>query len=119
MEFNLIFIQWSIHGTYSSFREIGGRTLSIETGVLAKQAQGAVVVRQNESSVLVTSCVSKDHVDFGFLPLTVAYQDRTASFGSIPGGFLKREGRPNERETLVSRLIDRPMRPQFPKAHRS
>lgn len=95
--------------------EIGGRTLSIETGVLAKQAQGAVVVRQNESSVLVTSCVSKDHVDFGFLPLTVAYQDRTASFGSIPGGFLKREGRPNERETLVSRLIDRPMRPQFPK----
>jgi polyribonucleotide nucleotidyltransferase len=95
--------------------EIGGRTLSIETGVLAKQAQGAVVVRQDESSVLVTSCVSKNYVDFGFLPLTVAYQDRTASFGMIPGGFLKREGRPNERETLACRLIDRPMRPQFPK----
>ena len=95
--------------------EIGGRTLSIETGVLAKQAQGAVVVRQDESSVLVTACVSKDPVNFGFLPLTVAYQDRTASFGTIPGGFLKREGRPNERETLASRLIDRPMRPQFPK----
>jgi polyribonucleotide nucleotidyltransferase len=95
--------------------EIGGRTLSIETGVLAKQAQGAVVVRHDESSVLVTSCVSKNQVDFGFLPLTVAYQDRTASFGMIPGGFLKREGRPNERETLACRLIDRPMRPQFPK----
>lgn len=95
--------------------EIGGRTLSFETGVLAKQAQGSVVVRQDESSVLVTSCVSKDYVDFGFVPLTVAYQDRTASFGTIPGGFLKREGRPNERETLISRLIDRPIRPQIPK----
>ena len=68
--------------------------------------------------VLVTACASKDDVPFDFLPLTVVYQDRTASFGSIPGGFLKSEGRPNERETLTSRLIDRPIRPQFPKHFR-
>ena len=73
--------------------EIGGRTLSIETGKLAKQANGSVVVRQDESMVLVTACVGQP-VNFDFLPLTVAYQDRTASFGMIPGGFLKREGRP-------------------------
>ncbi|MEC7987230.1 MAG: polyribonucleotide nucleotidyltransferase [Myxococcota bacterium] len=94
--------------------DIGGRPLTIETGRLAKQANGSVVVRQDDSMVLVTACVGQP-VNFDFLPLTVAYQDRTASFGMIPGGFLKREGRPNERETLASRLIDRPMRPQFPK----
>lgn len=98
--------------------EVGGRPMIIETGKLAKQANGSVVIRQDDSMVLVTACASKDDVPFDFLPLTVVYQDRTAASGSIPGGFLKREGRPNERETLISRLIDRPIRPQFPKYFR-
>ena len=98
--------------------DVGGRPMTIETGKLAKQANGSVVIRQDDSMVLVTACASKDDVPFDFLPLTVVYQDRTAASGSIPGGFLKREGRPNERETLISRLIDRPIRPQFPKYFR-
>lgn len=98
--------------------EVGGRPLIIETGKYAKQANGAVVVRQDDSMVLVTACATKEDVPFDFLPLTVVYQDRTAASGSIPGGFLKSEGRPNERETLISRLIDRPIRPQFPKYFR-
>ena len=98
--------------------EVGGRPLTIETGKLAKQANGSVVIRQDDSMILVTACASKKDVPFDFLPLTVVYQDRTAASGSIPGGFLKREGRPNERETLISRLIDRPIRPQFPKYFR-
>ena len=98
--------------------EVGGRPLTIETGKLAKQANGSVVIRQDDSMILVTACASKNDVPFDFLPLTVVYQDRTAASGSIPGGFLKREGRPNERETLISRLIDRPIRPQFPKYFR-
>jgi polyribonucleotide nucleotidyltransferase len=98
--------------------EVGGRPLTIETGKLAKQSNGAVVVRQDDSMVLVTACASKDDVPFDFLPLTVVYQDCIAASGSIPGGFLKSEGRPNERETLISRLIDRPVRPQFPKYFR-
>jgi len=89
-----------------------------ETGWLAKQASGAVVVKQADSSVLVTAVGSHDNLPFDFLPLTVDYMDRTGAFGRIPGGFLKREGRANERETLVSRLIDRPIRPQFPKHYR-
>jgi polyribonucleotide nucleotidyltransferase len=98
--------------------EVGGRPLTIETGKLAKQANGSVVIRQDDSMILVTACAGKKDVPFDFLPLTVVYQDRTAASGSIPGGFLKREGRPNERETLISRLIDRPIRPQFPKYFR-
>ena len=99
--------------------EIGGRTLSFETGKLAKQAAGAVVVRHDDSSVLVTAAASKYPRPFDFLPLTVDYQDRNGSFGTIPGSFHKREGRSNERETLTSRLIDRPIRPQFPKTFRN
>ena len=98
--------------------EIGGRPLILETGWLAKQASGAVTVKQDESAVLVTAVGSTEQRDFDFLPLTVDYMDRTAASGKIPGGFLKREGRGNERETLVSRLIDRPLRPQFPKHFR-
>jgi polyribonucleotide nucleotidyltransferase len=95
--------------------EIGGRPLSIETGKLAKQSSGAVVVRQGDSSVLVT-CVGEDRLAPGdFLPLQVEYGDRNGAYGTIPGNYFKREGRANERETLVSRLIDRPIRPQFPK----
>ena len=99
--------------------EIGGRPLTFETGKLAKQAAGAVVVRHDDSTVLVTAACSKDKRPFNFLPLTVDYQDRNGSFGTIPGSFHKREGRSNERETLTCRLIDRPIRPQFPKHFRN
>ena len=95
--------------------DIGGRPLSFETGWVAKQADGAVVVRQNDSQVLVTAVGGRSERPFDFLPLTVDYVSRTAASGQIPGGFLKREGRPDERGTLICRLIDRPMRPQFPK----
>ena len=98
--------------------EIGGRPITFETGKLAKQAHGAVVVRQGDSAVLVTA-VSDTKPGLGdFLPLSCEYQDRTGAYGRIPGGYFKREGRSNERETLVGRLIDRPIRPQFPKHYR-
>jgi polyribonucleotide nucleotidyltransferase len=99
--------------------EIGGRTLSFESGRLAKQAGGAVLVRCGDSSVLVTAVCGREPSRFDFLPLTVDYMDRNGASGSIPGGFLKREGRGSERETLVSRLIDRPIRPMFPKGFRN
>ena len=98
--------------------EVGGRPMTFETGKIAKQTNGSVIVRQDDSSVLVTACASSSDVPFDFLPLTVVYQDRTAASGKIPGGYLKREGRPNERETLICRLIDRPIRPQFAKHFR-
>ena len=97
--------------------EVGGRPLTFETGGMARQAHGAVVVKQDDTAVLVT-IASGGVKDFDFLPLTVDYQDRTAADGRIPGGFLKREGRPDERGTLICRLIDRPLRPQFPKHYR-
>ena len=100
--------------------EIGGREITFETGKLAKQADGAVVVRQDDSAVLATIVTSKDPLAFGdFLPLSCDYMDRTGAYGRIPGGFLKREGRANERETLIGRLMDRPIRPQFPKHFRN
>jgi len=99
--------------------DIGGRPLTFETGKLAKQATGSIVVRQNDSAVLVTAVTSSEEKPFDFLPLTVDYMDRFGSYGKIPGSFLKREGRSNERETLTSRLIDRPIRPQFPKHYRN
>ena len=95
--------------------EIGGRNLTFETGWVAKQASGAVIVKQDDSEVLVTAVGGHDEKPFDFLPLTVDYVSRTAASGKIPGGFLKREGRPDERGTLICRLIDRPIRPQFPK----
>ena len=98
--------------------EIGGKTLSFETGKLAKQASGAVVVRSGDSQVLVSAVCSPGNRPFDFLPLTVDYQDRNGAYGTIPGGFLKREGRTSERETLICRLIDRPIRPMFPKHFR-
>jgi polyribonucleotide nucleotidyltransferase len=99
--------------------EIGGKTLSFETGKLAKQASGAVVVQSGDSMVLVTAVVQLSDMKFDFLPLTADYMDRNGASGTIPGGFLKREGRGTERETLISRLIDRPIRPCFPKHFRS
>ncbi len=93
----------------------GDRTLRLETGEIAKQASGAVMVSMGDTVVLVTVVANK-HADEGrdFFPLTVDYQERTYAAGRIPGGFLRREGRPSENETLVSRLIDRPIRPLFP-----
>ena len=99
--------------------EVGGRTLTLETGKLAKQANGAVVVRYGDTVVLVTACMDSKANDRDFLPLTVDYREYTYSAGKIPGGFFKREGRPSEREILTSRLIDRPMRPLFPEAWRN
>jgi polyribonucleotide nucleotidyltransferase len=95
--------------------DLGGRTVSIETGQMAKQANGAVVVRSGDSVVLVSACMSENpKVGASFFPLTVDYREYTYAAGKIPGGFIKREGRPSEKEILTSRLIDRPIRPLFP-----
>jgi polyribonucleotide nucleotidyltransferase len=94
---------------------IGQQTLSIETGRLAKQADGAVVVRAGDTMVLVTACAASNAREgIDFLPLTVDYREYTYASGRIPGGFFKREGKPSEKEVLTSRLIDRPIRPLFP-----
>ncbi|KGM06412.1 Polyribonucleotide nucleotidyltransferase [Methylophaga thiooxydans] len=96
--------------------QYGEHTLSLETGKIARQAGGAVIASLGETSVLVTVVGKKDaNPGQDFFPLTVNYQERTYSAGKIPGGFFKREGRPSEKETLTSRLIDRPLRPLFPK----
>ncbi|MFQ5584579.1 MAG: polyribonucleotide nucleotidyltransferase, partial [Calditrichia bacterium] len=97
-------------------KEIGGKLLSIETGRLARQANGAVVVRYGDTMVLVTATCSKEPREgLDFFPLSVEYQERTYAAGRFPGGFFKREGRPSEKEILSARLIDRPIRPLFPK----
>src|ERR687885_1854189 len=95
--------------------DLYGSKVSLETGKLAKQANGAVVVRSGDSVVLVTACASdKPKPGASFFPLTVDYREYTYSAGRFPGGFIKREGRPSEKEVLTSRLIDRPIRPLFP-----
>lgn len=95
--------------------DLGGRILSLETGKWAKQANGSVVVRSGDAVVLVTACMADQaKPGAGFFPLTVDYREYTYSAGKIPGGFIKREGRPSEKEILTSRLIDRPVRPLFP-----
>ena len=94
---------------------VGGKPLIVETGKIARQADGAVTVRCGDTVVLVTVCAAKsprEGVDF--LPLTVDYRENTYAAGKIPGGFFRREGRPNEKEVLTSRFIDRPLRPLFP-----
>ncbi|MEN0643789.1 polyribonucleotide nucleotidyltransferase [Alkalicoccobacillus gibsonii] len=99
--------------------EWAGRTLTIETGQLAKQANGAVLVRYGDTAVLSTATASKEPKDLPFFPLTVNYEERLYAAGKIPGGFIKREGRPSERAILTSRLIDRPIRPLFPDGFRN
>ncbi len=95
--------------------QFGEHTVTLETGKLARQATGAVMVNMSDTVVLVTVVGKREEVPGrSFLPLTVNYQERTYAAGKIPGGFFKREGRPSEKETLVSRLIDRPIRPLFP-----
>ncbi|MCS6922377.1 MAG: polyribonucleotide nucleotidyltransferase, partial [Elioraea sp.] len=98
----------------------GGRPLILETGKLARQADGAVLARYGDTVVLATAVgVKQPKPGQDFFPLTVHYQEKTFAAGKIPGGFFKREGRPTEREVLVSRLIDRPIRPLFPSAFRN
>jgi len=102
-----------------SFR-YGNHNVTIETGEIARQATGAVMVRMDDTAVLVTAVGRTDaDPNRDFFPLTVNYQERTYAGGKIPGGFFKREGRPTEKETLTSRLIDRPIRPLFPKGFRN
>lgn len=100
--------------------ELGGRTLSIETGRIAQLADAAVMVRYGDTVVLVTACASaepKQGIDF--FPLSVDYEERLYAVGKIPGGFIKREGRPTEKAILSARLIDRPIRPLFPHGYRN
>src|SRR5450755_3621113 len=99
--------------------ELGGRPLVLETGRIARQADGAVFASWGETTVLATVVAAKTaKPGQDFFPLTVDYQEKAFAAGRIPGGFLKREGRPSEKETLVSRLIDRPIRPLFPENFR-
>jgi len=100
--------------------EVGGRSLTIDTGKLAGQASGAVTVRYGDTVVLVTVCVSSEPREgIDFLPLTVDYEERLYAAGKIPGGFIRREGRPTEEAILASRLTDRPLRPLLPKSWRN
>ncbi|WAA10761.1 polyribonucleotide nucleotidyltransferase [Fervidibacillus albus] len=98
--------------------DLAGRKLSVEIGRLAKQANGAVLVRYGDSVVLSTAVASKEPKTVDFFPLTVNYEERLYAVGKIPGGFIKREGRPSEKAILAARLIDRPIRPLFPEGFR-
>src|SRR4051812_46632710 len=100
--------------------QVGKQTVSIETGKLAKQADGSVVMRSGDSMVLVTAVSGREpKLGFDFFPLTVDYQERLSAAGRIPGSFFRREGRLTERETLISRLIDRSLRPLFPEGYQN
>ncbi|MEW8212298.1 MAG: polyribonucleotide nucleotidyltransferase, partial [Candidatus Thiodiazotropha taylori] len=97
----------------------GDNKVSIETGEIARQADGAVMVNMDDTVVQVTVVEAKSAVPRDFFPLTVDYQEKTYAAGMIPGGFFRREGRPSEKEILTARLIDRPIRPLFPKGFTS
>jgi polyribonucleotide nucleotidyltransferase len=99
--------------------DFNGRNLSVEVGELAKQANGAVLVRYGDTVVLSTACMSNVAKDTDFFPLTVSFEEKLYSVGKIPGGFLRREGRPSEHATLTARLIDRPIRPLFAEGFRN
>ena len=100
--------------------QYGQHTVTLETGVIARQATAAVLASMDDTSVLVTVVGKKEaKADQDFFPLTVNYQEKTYAAGKIPGGFFKREGRPSEGETLTARLIDRPIRPLFPEGFKN
>ncbi|GEK91521.1 polyribonucleotide nucleotidyltransferase [Alkalibacterium kapii] len=99
--------------------EIGGRKLTVEIGKMAKQANGAVLVRYEDTAVLTAAVASKKASTLPFFPLMVNYEEKMYSVGKIPGGFIKREGRPSENATLTARLIDRPIRPMFAEGFRN
>ena len=97
-----------------------GRPLTLETGRIARQADGAVLATYGETKLLATACFAKEgKPGQSFFPLTVNYMEKFYAAGKVPGGYFKREGRPTERETLISRLTDRPLRPLFPKGFRN
>ena len=98
--------------------EFGGRELTIETGDLAQQANGSVLVRYGETVVLVTATMDEPRPGMSYFPLMINYEERLYAVGKIPGGFIKREGKPSDAATLAARLIDRPLRPLFPKGMR-
>lgn len=100
-------------------RDFYGKKLSIEVGELAKQSDGAVLVRLNDTAVLVTAVAGSAPKDLDYFPLTVSYSEKLYAVGKIPGSFLRREGREGEHATLTGRLIDRPMRPLFPDGFRN
>ncbi|HGG58410.1 MAG TPA: polyribonucleotide nucleotidyltransferase, partial [Gammaproteobacteria bacterium] len=96
--------------------QYGDHKVVLETGEIARQADGAVLVNMEETVVLATVVAAREAVEGrDFFPLTIDYQEKTYAAGSIPGGFFRREGRPSEKEILTARLIDRPLRPLFPK----
>src|SRR4051812_17743014 len=100
--------------------DLAGRQLSLETGLIAEQAHGAAVIRYGDTVVLVTVVGEKEpNLSVDFFPLSVDYEERMYAAGKIPGGFIKREGRPTEHATLAGRLTDRPLRPLFPKGYRA
>lgn len=104
---------------YRTFKTaVGGRLLQLEIGKVCEQANGQVMVKYGDTVVNVTACASKEpKPDIDFFPLSVDFEERMYSVGKIPGGFIKREGRPSEHAILTSRLIDRPIRPLFPKGY--
>ena len=97
----------------------GGRPLEVEVGQLAKQANGAVLVRYGDTVVLSAAVASKEAKDTDFFPLTINYEEKMYAVGKVPGGFIKREGRPSTEATLTARLIDRPIRPMFAEGFRN
>jgi len=97
---------------------LGGRAFSIETGYIAKQANGSVIIRSGETMVLSTVCDGDPRPGLDFFPLTVDYREKHYAVGRIPGNFFKREARPSDYETLISRLTDRPLRPLFPSGYK-
>src|SRR6201998_1547792 len=98
--------------------DLDGQKIILETGKIAKQANGAVVVRSGDTVVLVSACSNEEpKPNAAFFPLTVDYREYTYAAGKFPGGFIKREGRPSEKEILTSRMIDRPIRPLFPEGY--
>ncbi len=99
--------------------DLYGKHYVLETGELAKQATGSCLVKCGDTSVLLTAVVSNERKDYDFFPLTVDYNEKMYAVGRIPGGYLKREGRPSERATLTARMIDRPLRPSFPDGFRN
>ena len=103
--------------TFRKTFEFGKQTVILETGVMARQALGSVTISVGGTVILVTTAARKEiKKDVNFVPLTVHYQEKAYASGKIPGGFLRREGRPSECEALIARLIDRALRPLFPKS---
>lgn len=105
--------------SFTAETEVAGIKVSVETGRIARQANGSAIARIGDTMVLATACSGSDSDDADFFPLSVDYIEKTYAAGKIPGGFVKREGRPSEKEILAARIVDRPIRPLFPKGFRT